>query len=147
MPTHEEKKAAIEQIRRYCKEYSGKKQAFFNRLLDSLEAVEGIGEYGEVRIDAQYRTAISALLSLIDRPSTDTLTRVLTRINERTNMSFHDVELVGGLRTGVGCLNCYASLQRGRSDGPRSCTRSGENSCPTIRLFASEERVSYGGAG
>lgn len=101
MPTREEMQAAVARIQAYCREYSGKHRAFFDRLLDSLDDIERVtGERPESRLDAQYRTAISMLIGLADRPSTVTLNRALARINQRAGSEFKDVVLVGGARDG-----------------------------------------------
>lgn len=101
MPTREEKQAAVTRIQTYCREYSGKHRAFFDQLLDSLDEIERVMEEGsENRLDAQYRTAISMLIGLADRPSVATLERALARINQRTGSEFKDVVLVGGARNG-----------------------------------------------
>jgi len=101
MPTREEKQAAVAMIREYCREYSGKHRAFFNRLLDSLDDIARVTrEESENRLDAQYRTAISMLIGLVDRPSAVTLNGTLARINQRTGSEFTDVVLVGGARDG-----------------------------------------------
>ncbi|WP_157658744.1 hypothetical protein [Burkholderia ubonensis] len=101
MPTREEMQAAVARIQAYCREYSGKHRAVFDRLLDSLDDIGRVtGESFDNRLDAQYRTAISMLIGLADRPSASTLNHVLARINQRAGSEFKDVVLVGGARDG-----------------------------------------------
>lgn len=101
MPTREEKQAAVAKIQAYCREYSGKHRALFDRLLDALDDIGRVtGEGSENRLDAQYHMAISVLVGLVDRPSATTLNRTLARINQRAGSEFKDVVLVGGARDG-----------------------------------------------
>jgi hypothetical protein len=101
MPTNDEKRAAVARIQAYSRQYSGKHRPFFDRLLESLEERrDGAEEDDDSRVDAQYRTAISMLLALADRPNVESLRAALGRINERAQSSFEDVEIVGGARDG-----------------------------------------------
>jgi hypothetical protein len=101
MPTKDEMRAAIARIEAYSRQYSGKHRAFFDRLLESLEERRGgTEENGDGRLDAQYRTAISMLLALADRPNIESLRAALERINERAHSNFEDVQIIGGARDG-----------------------------------------------
>jgi hypothetical protein len=102
MPTDAEKQAAVARIKAYSREYRGKHRAFFDRLLEALEDFAGGTTEGdhESRLDAQYRTAVSMLLALADRPNVETLQTALARINQRAGSNFTDVQIVGGARHG-----------------------------------------------
>jgi hypothetical protein len=107
MATTDEKRAAVERIRAYCREYTGKHRAYFDRLLNILAESEGLRDQEDAglrdpgaRLEAQYRTAVSMLILLAERPNIATLHAALQRINQRAKTNFTDVQLVGGPRDG-----------------------------------------------
>ncbi len=82
MPTFDEIKAALAQIRDFCAEYNGKHQEDVDALRQRIDRPQhDLGENYEVFLRRQYDDAIGTLLLIVSPPDERSLKKTLSRLS------------------------------------------------------------------